>query len=116
MSHVPIGAPIRPPDMIPHMAAAIATVAAPGTPARSKSGANASPVAGPPVSVTELQSTPNNGCMPRGTATRIPAMFCTTANKPDTTKNRTTWGPPTLRRDRLAQNPMVVKNAIMRGV
>ena len=44
---------------MPPIATATAIDAAPVTPAASKSGANARPVAGPPVSVTEPASTPN---------------------------------------------------------
>src|SRR5688572_25385422 len=60
--YVPIGPPITPPETMPTIAAATASVAAPGTPACSNNGANAKPVAGPPVRVTDPASTPINGC------------------------------------------------------
>ena len=102
---------------MPTIAAATATVAAPGTPACSNAGANARPVAGPPVSVTEPFSTPNSGCMPerhrqqrrrrRSAAPRAPC---------EQQEEDTTCGPPTLSSDRLAPKPTVVKNAIISGV
>ena len=49
---------------MPPIATAIATEDAPMTPASSKSGAKARPVAGPPVSVTDPARTPNSGCSP----------------------------------------------------
>ncbi len=61
---------------MPPIATAIATDDAPTTPASSNSGANARPVAGPPVSVTEPASTPNSGCSPKPTAIRMPTTFC----------------------------------------
>ncbi len=57
------------------MAAAIAAVAAPGTPCRSNAGANARPVAGPPVNVTDPFRTPKSGCMPIGIAMTMPTTF-----------------------------------------
>ena len=64
---------------MPTIAADTASVAAPGTPALSNSGANASPVAGPPVSVTDPASTPNSGCSPSAIATTAPSTFCSAA-------------------------------------
>ena len=49
MRTVPAGPPTRPPATMPPIATAIATEDAPTTPASSKSGAKARPVAGPPV-------------------------------------------------------------------
>ena len=68
MSHVPIGPPMSPPETMPTIAEATASVAADGTPASSNSGANASPVAGPPVSVTDPASTPSSGGWPSSVA------------------------------------------------
>ena len=116
MSSVPTGPPISPPLTMPTIAAATATVAAPGTPACSNAGAKASPVAGPPVRVTEPVRTPNSGCMPSGTASAIPTTFCSTARTVDSRKKMSTCGPPTRSSDRLAAKPMVVKNAIIIGV
>ncbi len=64
---------------MPTIAAATASVAAAGTPAASNSGANARPVAGPPVSVTDPASTPINGCCPSAIATPAPITFCMNA-------------------------------------
>ena len=77
--NVPIGPPMIPPVTMPTMAEATARVAAPFTPACSKSGAKARPVAGPPVSVTDPASTPRSGGTPRPAATAAPARFCRTA-------------------------------------
>ena len=76
MRRVPIGPPMMPPDTMPTIAEATASDAAPVTPAASKSGANARPVAGPPVSVTEPASTPRSGGTPRAAATAAPTRFC----------------------------------------
>ena len=89
MRSVPTGPPMRPPDTMPTIAAAIATVAAPGTPACSNAGANASPVAGPPVSVTDPFSTPNSGCMPIGSAISTPITFWTTASTVESSRKIT---------------------------
>ena len=62
--NVATGPPTRPPQTIPAIAAATAIDGAPTTPACSNAGANARPVAGPPVSVTEPTSTPNSGIEP----------------------------------------------------
>ena len=97
------------------MAAATASVAAAGTPAASKSGANARPVAGPPVSVTDPASTPISGCWPSAYAAPTPRRSVPTAITEDRMKNSTTAGPPTRSSDRLAPNPIVVKNAIISG-
>ena len=88
MRHVPIGPPIMPPHTIPTIAAATASVAAPVTPACSKSGANASPVAGPPVSVTEPASTPIRGGTPIAAATTAPIRFCSTATTVEAEEDR----------------------------
>ncbi len=100
---------------MPTIAAAIATVAAPGTPACSNAGANARPVAGPPVSVTDPFSTPNSGCMPIGSAIRTPTRSARPRAPWRAAGRAATCGPPTLSSDRLAPNPTVVKNAIMNG-
>ena len=100
---------------MPTIAAATASVAAAGTPAASNSGANARPVAGPPVSVTDPASTPINGFCPSATATPAPITFCMNAMTLENTKKTTTAGPPTRRSATLAPNPMVVKNAIISG-
>ncbi len=73
---VPIGPPTMPPETMPTIAEATASDAAPVTPAASKSGANARPVAGPPVSVTEPASTPSSGGTPSAAATAAPTRFC----------------------------------------
>ncbi len=101
---------------MPPIATAIATEDAPTTPACSKSGAKARPVAGPPVSVTEPASTPKSGCRPNPIAISMPTTFCMTANTVAARKKRSTCGPPILRSDRLAPKPIVVKNAIMSGL
>ncbi len=101
---------------MPPIATAIATEDAPTTPASSNSGANARPVAGPPVSVTEPARTPNSGCRPNPIAIRMPTTFCTTAKTVASRKKRSTCGPPILSSDRLAPKPIVVKNAIMSGL
>jgi hypothetical protein len=100
---------------MPTMAAATARVAAAGTPAASNSGANARPVAGPPVSVTEPASTPINGFCPSAIATPAPITFWTNAMTVESRKKRTTAGPPTRSSATLAPNPIVVKNAIISG-
>ena len=46
-----------------------------GTPAFSNNGAKASPVAGPPVRVTEPARTPNSGLSPKGRAIAAPRRF-----------------------------------------
>jgi hypothetical protein len=107
---------MMPPDTMPTIAAATANVPAAGTPAASKSGANASPVAGPPVSVTDPASTPINGCCPRAIALTIPIRFCATAASVEIAKNTRTSGPPTRSSETLAPKPIDVKNAIISGV
>jgi hypothetical protein len=97
------------------MAAATASVAAAGTPAASNSGANARPVAGPPVSVTDPASTPINGLCPSTIATPTPRTFWRNAMTVENRKKMTTAGPPTRSSATLAPNPMVVKNAIISG-
>ena len=101
---------------MPPIATAIATGAAPATPACSNSGANARPVAGPPVSVTDPASTPKSGWSPKPIAIRMPTMFCTMANTVASRKNLRTCGPPIFTSERLAPNPIVVKNAIISGL
>jgi hypothetical protein len=101
--------------MIPAIADATARVDAPGTPADSKSGAKARPVAGPPVRVTDPLSTPNSGCIPRSDATAAPSAFCSTATMVHRTVKTSTCGPPTRSSEKLAPNPMVVKKAIISG-
>ncbi len=100
---------------MPTIAAATATDAAPGTPAASNAGANASPVAGPPVSVTDPLRTPKSGGMPSGAARTTPSTFCSTASTVQNRKKTITWGPPTLSSERLAPKPMLVKKAIISG-
>ena len=107
---------MSPPATMPTIAAAIASVAAPGTPAAANAGAKARPVAGPPVSVTDPASTPNSGCMPIGIAMRTPTTFCDDGeHRREQEEAAATCGPPTCSSDRLAPNPTVVKNAIMNG-
>ena len=79
MIRVLTGPPTSPLVVIPNIAAATAMVAAPDTPAFSKSGAKARPVAGPPVRVTEPLRTPNRGWSPKGRAMRMPRTFWRTA-------------------------------------
>ena len=86
ISKVPIGPPTRPPETMPNMAAATAIVAAPLTPAFSKSGAKARPVAGPPVRQTEPANTPIRGLTPTRRAIPIPQMFWSTAKTVAATK------------------------------
>ncbi len=100
---------------MPTMAAATASVAAPGTPAASKSGAKASPVAGPPVSVTDPASTPISGCCPSPHATATPTMFCSAATTSATMKNRKTNGPPRRNSVRLAAKPIDAKKVFCSG-
>ena len=95
------------------MAADTASVAAPGTPALSKSGANANPVAGPPVSVTEPASTPNSGCSPSAIATTAPTTFCSTAATDASTIIAATSGPPRRSRRTLAPKPTDAKNDVL---
>ena len=84
-------------DTMPTIAAAIATVAAPGTPACSNAGANARPVAGPPVSVTEPFSTPNSGCMPERHRDQRRRRRSAARRAPWPAAGRSrTCGPPTL--------------------
>ena len=101
--------------MMPAIAEATATVEAPGTPAFSNSGANARPVAGPPVSVTDPFSTPNSGCWPSNAARPAPITFCTMASTVHSSVKISTCGPPTFSSERLAPKPMVVKKAIISG-
>ena len=89
---------------------------APATPARSNSGANASPVAGPPVRVVEPASTPNSGCRPKPVATAMPSRFCATANTLASSRNSITWRPLIRSSQTLALKPMVVKNVIISGL
>ena len=100
---------------MPTIAAATASVGAPTTPACSKSGANARPVAGPPVSVTEPASTPMSGCCPSAVAAAAPTMFWSAATIEATTVNARTSGPPRRSRLTLAPNPTEVKKAIISG-
>ena len=90
----------------------------PARPPARTAGANASPVAGPPVSVTDPFSTPNSGCMPeRQRPPATPITFCTTASTVASSRKKIiTCGPPTRSSDRLAPKPTVVKNAIISGV
>ena len=100
---------------MPLMAAVIATTVAPLTPACSNSGANARPVAGPPVSVTEPASTPSSGGRPMAAARPAPSTFCSSAATVEMARNHATCTPPTRSRRRLAPKPMVVKKAIISG-
>ena len=100
---------MTPPATMPAVAAATASVAAPGTPACSNSGANASPVAGPPVSVTDPASTPISGCWPSIQATALPTTFWRAATTKAIRKKPKTSGPPRRSRARLAANPIEAK-------
>jgi len=71
ISQVPTGVPVSPPVMIPKVAEVRARVPAPTSPASSSSGANASPVAGPPTSLTEPAITPINGFSPKPRAMAV---------------------------------------------
>jgi len=64
-----------PPQVIPNVAAVIASVPAPITPAFSKSGAKAMPVAGPPTKVTDPAITPSSGFTPNADEIPIPMKF-----------------------------------------
>ena len=77
---------MSPPETMPTIAEATASVAADGTPASSNSGANASPVAGPPVSVTDPASTPSSGGCPSSVAMPRPSTFCAMAASVEATK------------------------------
>ena len=81
----------------------------------SNSGANARPVAGPPVRVTDPASTPISGCWPISIAVTAPTTFWAMATTVENRKNTSTSGPPTRSSDRLAPKPMVVKKAICSG-
>ena len=74
---------------MPAIAAATAIVSAPLTPACSKSGAKARPVAGPPASVTDPASTPNSGGCPSSRAAITPSTFCSTVNTEEAARNST---------------------------
>jgi len=115
ISTVMVGPPITPPQMMPAIAAVMARVSAPCSPASSNSGAKAMPVAGPPVSVAEPASTPNIGCRSNIQATPMPTRFCSTANRLASTRKIITWRPLTRSRRRLALMPRVVKNATISG-
>ena len=116
MSHVPIGPPMSPPETMPTIAEATASVAADGTPASSNSGANANPVAGPPVSVTDPASTPSSGGWPSSVAMPRPSTFCAMAASVEATKKSSTSGPPMRSSARLAPKPTEAKNAFCSGV
>ena len=104
-----------PPATMPTMAEATASVAAPGTPACSKSGANASPVAGPPMRVSEPAITPRRGGAPSARARPTPTRFCTAPTAVAIARSRATAGPPRRSNGRLAPKPMAVKKATMSG-
>ena len=110
-----IGPPISPPDTMPIIAADTASVAAPLTPASSKSGAKASPVAGPPVSVTDPASTPISGCSPSAHATPAPTTFCSAAATDATIIMTSTSGPPRASTRTLAPKPTEAKNVFCSG-
>ena len=116
MSIVIAGPPTSPPSTIPAIAEATAIDSAPVTPASSNSGANARPVAGPPVSVVDPASTPNSGCRSKPTATAMPNRFWNTANALAMPRKIITWVPLIRSSLRLAFMPMVVKKAIISGV
>src|SRR3546814_12917161 len=78
---------------MPAIAEVMAIDSAPTRPASSNRGANARPVAGPPVSVAEPASTPNIGSSPNDVATPIPTRFCTTAYPDATARNTITCLP-----------------------
>ena len=80
---------MSPPETMPAIAAATAIVSAPVTPACSKSGANARPVAGPPASVTDPARTPNSGGWPSRRATITPSTFCRTVKTVEAARNST---------------------------
>jgi hypothetical protein len=101
---------------MPAMAIASAIDPAPLIPACSNNGAKASPVAGPPVSVTDPASTPNSGGRSNSTATATPSAFWATAKNVAITSSSTTCGPPVRNSDTLALSPMLVKNAIINGL
>ena len=111
-----MGPPMSPPETMPTIAEATASVAADGTPASSNSGANANPVAGPPVSVTDPASTPSSGGWPSSVATPRPSTFCAMAASVEATKKISTSGPPMRSSARLAPKPTEAKNAFCSGV
>ncbi len=98
---------------MPKVAEVSARVPAPTSPAFSSSGANASPVAGPPTKVTEPAITPSRGCSPKPRAMAIPRKFCTKQKTVAKTRKMTTWSPPARSSARLAPIPMVLKNATL---
>ena len=100
---------------MPAIAAATARVAAPGTPACSNSGAKASPVAGPPVSVTDPASTPISGCCPSIHATALPTTFCSAATTSAIIKKPRTSGPPRRSSAKLAAKPIEAKKVFCSG-
>ena len=101
---------------MPTIAAATASIGAPATPACSKSGAKARPVAGPPVKVTEPASTPINGGWPSAVAASAPTTFWATATTAAMPVKAMTRGPPRRSSVTLAPNPTDVKKAIISGV
>ena len=109
------GPPTSPPSTMPAVALATAIAPAPTTPACSKSGAKAAPVAGPPVRVTAPTSTPNSGGRPNIAATAMPTTLCSTANPLQSARKTSTWGPPRRSSSSRAAKPRVAKNATNSG-
>ena len=99
---------------MPAVAAVSASGPAPRRPACSNTGAKASPVAGPPTSVTEPAITPSSGFSPKPSAMAMPVKFCTKQKSVASTRKTSTWMPPTRSRARLALMPMEVKKATLR--
>ncbi len=108
---MPTGPPASPPHTMPNTAEVIASTSAPGRPAFVNSGAKASPVAGPPINVTEPAITPISGFSPSAVATPIPSTFCATHTTVAKVRKITTAAPPERSNATLAPMPMVVKNA-----
>ena len=97
-SSVAMGEPTRPPQTMPAIAAATATVAAPATPACSKSGANARPgrrTAGQRYRTGEHAEQRR---LAERSATPAPTTFWRTATAVAKRKKRSTSGPPSLQK------------------
>ena len=100
----------------PQVAAAMAAGRAPAAPACSISGPKAAEVPRPPVSDTEPAASPISGCTPSAAASPTPTTFCSSTSTSPTAapRNRATPTPPFFSISKLAEKPMVVKNASRR--
>ncbi|SNQ60570.1 conserved hypothetical protein [Candidatus Methanoperedens nitroreducens] len=88
---------------------------APFSPRISNMGPKASPVPCPPVMVTEPAIRPRKGSTPINIAINTPTTFWKIARKDAKTQKKIIWRPPTLRREKLAPSPILVKKAIKNG-